>query len=441
MRKHGYLMNIDERNQPALPTPNGEPDGADILGLDHPSESRKGLKRRLVVACVVVLAAIIIVIVKWAENSTSPRFLTERVRRGDIVVTVSATGTLEPTRKVDIGCELSGTVKTVQVDYNDHVKRDQVLARLDTSKLELSLAQSKAALESAKANVSLDEAKLKDAEREYKRQKVLNLEGAATQSKLDEKETAFEKAVAELAGAKADVIRYQAALDSAETELSKATIRSPINGIVLTRSVEPGQTVAATYATPTLFTVAEDLTRMELQVDVDEAAISQVKEGQEAVFTVDAYLDRTFRARIIQARFGSSTTSGVVTYKTILSVDNSDLSLRPGMTATACITVKKVENALLVPNAALRFTPPVKKKKKSFEGLDKMLLPTPPAQSKVQKRDDRNKDGSHRVWAIKDGLPVPIPVTLGATDETWTEILTGDLEPGMPLAIDVLDSE
>jgi HlyD family secretion protein len=434
-------MDIDERNQTALPAPNGEPDGADILELDHPSESRKGLKRRLVVACFVVLVAIIIVIVKWAENSTSPRFLTERVRRGDIVVTVSATGTLEPTRKVDIGCELSGTVKTVEADYNDHVKRDQVLARLDTSKFELSVAQSKAALENAKANVLLAKAKLKEADRDYKRQKTLNLQGAVAESTLEEKETAFEKAVAELAGAKADVIRYQAALDSAKTELSKATIHSPINGIVLTRSVEPGQTVAASFSTPTLFTLAEDLTRMELQVDVDEAAISEVKDGQEATFTVDAYLNRTFRARIIQARFGSKTTGGVVTYKTILTVDNSDLSLRPGMTATACITVRKVENALLVPNTALRFTPPVKNKKKSFEGLDKMLLPTPPGQSKVQERDDRSKDGSHRVWAVKDGQLVPIAVTLGATDETWTEILAGDVEPGMALAIDVLDAE
>lgn len=434
-------MNIDERNQAAFPTPNGEPDGADILGLDHPLESRRWVKRWLIVACLVVLVAIIIVIVKWAENSTSPRFRTEDVRRGDLVVTVSATGTLEPTRKVDIGCELSGTVKTVEADYNDYVKRDQVLARLDTSKFELSVAQSKAALENARANVLLAEAKLKDADRDYKRQKVLNLEGAVAQSKLEEKETAFEKAIAELAGAKAEVIRCQAALDSAETELSKATIRSPINGIVLNRNVEPGQTVAASFSTPTLFTLAEDLTRMELQVDVDEAAISQIKEGQEATFTVDAHLNRTFRARILQARFGSKTTSGVVTYKAILSVDNSDLSLRPGMTATACITVKKVENALLVPNTALRFMPPVKKKKKSFEGLDKMLLPTPPGQSKVQERDDRNKDGSHRVWAVKDGVLVPIAVTLGATDETWTEILKGDLEPGMALAIDVIDTD
>lgn len=434
-------MNIDERNQAAFPKPDGEPDGEEILGLDYPAESRRWLKRWLIAVCLVVLVGIIIVIVKWAENSTSPRFRTEDVRRGDLVVTVSATGTLEPTRKVDIGCELSGTVKTVEADYNDYVKRDQVLARLDTSKFELSVAQAKASLENAKANVLLAEAKLKEADREYKRQKVLNLEGAAAQKTLDEKETAFEKAVAEVAASKAEVIRSQAALDSAETELSKATIRSPINGIVLTRSVEPGQTVAASFSTPTLFTLAEDLTRMELQVDVDEAAISQVKEGQEATFTVDAYLNRTFRARILQARFGSKTTSGVVTYKAILSVDNSDLSLRPGMTATACITVKKVENALLLPNAALRFTPPVKKKKKSFEGLDKMLLPTPPGQSKVQEREDRNKDGSHRVWAVKDGLLVPIAVTLGATDETWTEILKGDLEPGMALAIDVIDTD
>ena len=387
------------------------------------------------------MALIVLGVIKWGDNSSAPQFVTKEVRRGDIVVIVTATGTLEPTQKVDVGSELSGIMKTVEANYNDQVECNQVLARLDTSKFELSVAQSEAALQNAKANVLLAEAKLKEADREHKRQKALRLEGAVAQIKLDEKETDLEKAFAEEAGAKAEVIRAKAALDAAQTELSKAFIRSPINGIVLARNVEPGQTVAAAFQAPVLFTLAEDLTRMELQVDVDEADVSKVKKDQEAVFTVDAHPNRSFHARITQTRFGSKTVGGVVTYKTILSVDNSDLSLRPGMTATARITVMKIEDALLAPSVALRFTPPVQEKKKSVRDLAGMLLPTPPGGKGASGEINITKeDGTGKVWRLKDDHLVPISVTVGATDETWTEIRKGALELGMALAVDVIEA-
>ena len=199
-----------------------------------------------------------------------------------------------------------------------------------------------------------------------------------SQSELDAAEAAFESAKADAASAAAAVSQAQATLQANETDLYKSVIRSPINGVVLTRNIEPGQTVAASLQAPVLFTLAEDLAQMELHVNVDEADVGKVREGQKAVFNVSAYPNRNFEARITQARFASTTTSGVVTYETVLKVNNSDLSLRPGMTATADITVKKVDDAILVPSSALRFTPPVQQKANSATGLVGALLPHPP---------------------------------------------------------------
>jgi HlyD family secretion protein len=206
--------------------------------------------------------------------------------------------------------------------------------------------------------------------------------------------------------------------------------------------VEPGQTVAASFQAPVLFTLAEDLTQMELHVDVDEADVGQVTKGQEAVFTVDAHPGRSFPARITQVRYGSQTVNGVVTYKTVLNVDNSDLSLRPGMTATADITVNKVENAILVPNAALRFIPPVKEKEAPSNGsslLNKLLPRRHRPPSKQRKDSIANK--LQHVWTLRDGKLLAIAVGIGATDGKMTEVTSGDIEPGMSLVIDTMRPE
>jgi HlyD family secretion protein len=258
---------------------------------------------------------------------------------------------------------------------------------------------------------------------------------------MDAAEAALQRAKADEASAKAQVSEAQAILEANESDLAKAVIYSPINGIVLKRSVEPGQTVAASFQTPVLFTLAEDLTQMELHVNVDEADVGQVKEGQEATFTVDAYQDRTYPARIIQVRYGSQEVEGVITYETVLNVDNSDLSLRPGMTATADITVQKVENAILVPNAALRFSPPVKEKdapSNSGGSVISKLLPHPPRSPSKQREDVAADKRQHRVWTLQDGQLVAIAVTIGATDGIMTEVTSGDVEPGMALVVDTL---
>jgi len=218
-------------------------------------------------------------------------------------------------------------------------------------------------------------------------------------------------------------------------------IRSPIKGVVLKRSVDPGQTVAATLQAPVLFTLAEDLTQMELHVDVDEADVGQVREGQQATFTVDAYPDRTFPARITQVRYGSETVAGVVTYKAILKVDNSSLSLRPGMTATAAITVRKVDDAILVPNAALRFTPPVEEagSPTGGGGLVSKILPRPP-RSPSFREEAMSGAKRYRVWTVHNGRLEAIPLTTGATDGVMTEVTGGNIEPGMALVIDIVNA-
>jgi HlyD family secretion protein len=263
-----------------------------------------------------------------------------------------------------------------------------------------------------------------------------------SQLDIDAAEAAFERAKADEASAVAAVSQAQATLETYQTDLFKADIRSPIDGIVLTRDVEPGQTVAAAFQAPVLFTLAEDLTKMELHVDVDEADIGQVREGQEATFSVDAYPNRIFEARIIQTRYGAQTVDGVVTYETVLEVDNSDLFLRPGMTATADITVKKVENAILVPSAALRFTPPVQQEEQSQSGgsLLSKILPGPPPQSR-QRQDVNTDKTQQRVWVLKDGQPVAVPIAVGDTDGVSTEVLKGEIEPGMAVIVDTVSAE
>jgi len=423
--------------------PNAVSDVAQTLKIDEPSKRRKGLKKWIIVVLLTAAAMTAVVIWKLTETSKAIQYKTQEVQIGNLTVIVTATGTLQPTNKVDVSSELSGIIKTVAVDYNDRVKVGQVLATLDTSKLEAQVMQSKAALESAKGKVLQAQATVKETRSKLRQlQKVRELSNnkVPSQSEIDAAEAALERAEADEVSAKAAVSQAQATLEANETDLSKSVIRSPINGIVLTRSAEPGQTVAASFQAPVLFTLAEDLTKMELHVDVDEADVGQVREGQTATFSIDAYPGRTFQARITQARYGSKTTQGVVTYETVLKVDNSDLSLRPGMTATADITVKKVEKATLVPNAALRFTPPVQEEKKSSSGLVGALLPRPPSSPSKRIEEATTNKKQQRVWTLKEGKLSAVPITIGATNGIMTEVVAGDIKAGMALVVDIAET-
>lgn len=366
------------------------------------------------------------------------KYTTQAARRGNLVVVVSATGTLEPVKKIDVGIEVSGTIKSVEVDYNAQVKVGQVLARLDTSRLEAQAQQNEAALQAAQAKVAQAQASVEEAQAQLARlNRVKELSGGKmpSQTDLDTAKANLARYNADAASAKAAVAQTQAALNVNRTDLTKAVITSPIDGVVLTRSVEPGQTVAASFQSPTLFTLAEDLTQMELRVDVDEADVGQVHEGQEATFTVDAYPDRTFPARITQVRYGSQTVEGVVTYKTVLKVDNSSLALRPGMTATAVITVNKRDNVVLVPNAALRFVPTPKEAPGAARGggLVGMLLPHPPGMNRPKTEEPDTKKKDQQVWTVREGQLVALSFAKGLSDGQQTEVVNGQVEAGMEL--------
>jgi HlyD family secretion protein len=371
------------------------------------------------------------------------RYSTEPARRGDLTVTVTATGTLQPTNQVDVGSELSGTIRTVSADFNDTVKVGQELAKLDTSKLDSAVLQSRAAVESARAKVEQAQANLAEAESQIARfQHVRELSGGKvpSQADFDTANAAVLSARADVASNKASVAQAQATLDGQLTDLSKASIKSPINGIVLVRTVEPGATVAASLQAPVLFTLAEDLTRMELHVSVDEADVGQVKEGQSAGFTVDAWPDRRFNAKVEQVRYGAATVEGVVTYETVLEVDNAERLLRPGMTATAEITVNQLSNVLLAPNAALRFTPPARAEAPQSGGILNALLPMRRFGSRPPK-DEKGSAKQAHVYVLANGRPQSVPVTTGATDGTWTEIKSGEVQADTELVIDAASAK
>ncbi len=402
---------------------------------------RPGFRRYILPACVAAVALIaVLVVIGINGRSKAVQYKTEQVRRGNLVVIVTATGTLQPTNKVDVGSELSGTIKQVEVDYNSKVRAGQVLARLDTAKLEATIAQSRAALGSAKAKVQQTRATLTETRAKLAQyERVWSLSGGKvpSQTEMDAAKAAFERAKADAANNAAGVSQAEATLKANLTDLSKSVIRSPINGIVLARSIEPGQTVAASFQAPVLFTLAEDLTKMDLHVNVDEADIGKIEEGQGATFNVAAYPNRTFDARISQARYGSSTTSGVVTYETVLKVENPDLSLRPGMTATADITVRKLENVVLVPSAALRFSPPAAQEKKASTGLVGALLPRPPRPGGTQ-RDATAGKNAKQVWVLRNGQLSPVSVTVGAQNGGVTEVISGSIEPGTEVVTDII---
>lgn len=414
------------------------------LGLDRQTKRNKRLKIGAVLLIALLLALSGFVIFSSRGQHSPINYLSKKAEKGNLTITVTATGTLEPTNQVDVGVEVSGTIKTVAADYNDRVKAGQVLARLDTSKLQAQVLQAQAALAAARAKVLKTKADVKQTGIKLGQlQQARTASGGRVPSQvaIDEAEAALARAKADEASALAEVSRTQAELEFNRTNLSKATIVSPINGIILNRRVEPGQTVAASLQTPVLFTIAEDLSRMELHVAVDEADVGQVKEKQEATFSVDAYPDQRFPARVAEVRFSPKTVEGVVTYETVLNVDNPKLILMPGMTATADIVVKKLKNILLIPNAALRFTPPPDSRpetKKKNHGMLAAFLPHRKRPAAEKKKASRRPGNQRLVWTLRQGKPISLAVTTGETDGQMTQVLTGDITPGTKLLTDVV---
>lgn len=324
------------------------------------SRKRSFFSRRIVVA-VIALAALAAALWFWKGRSGAEqqRFRTAQVEQGDIRVAISATGTLSALSTVDVGSEVSGKVEEVLVDFNDTVKKGQVIARIDPSTFETQIEQGDATIASARANLQTAQAVLRNAEIDYTRKASLVQQKLIARGDLDQALAARDQARAQVGAAQAQIRQQQASTQNFRLNLGRTVIRSPVDGVVLLRSVEPGQTVAASLQAPVLFKIAEDLVRMEIVLAVDESDIGQVKQGQAVSFTVDAFPDRQFRGGVSQVRLSATNTNNVITYPVVVSVDNSDQVLLPGMTTNAEIEVSRRDNILKVPNAAMRFKPPV----------------------------------------------------------------------------------
>lgn len=432
------------------PTATNQSDIDAFLGVEPPSRYGKYLKYGAIGIGALILLWILAKLFMPSGNEVN--YATQTVRRGDLTVTVSATGNLQPTNQVEVGSELSGLVTEVFVDNNDRVTKGQVLARLDTSRLQDAVNQSKAALASAQASVAQAQATAQQSAANLRRlQEVYRLSGgkvpAATE--LDTARADNARAIAGIRTAQAQVAQARAQLSSDQTQFSKALIVSPVNGVVLSRQVEPGQTVAASLNAPVLFQIAEDLRQMRLEVKVDEADVGQVHQGQRATFQVDAFPGRTFPAVIERVDLGanaSSTTSSsssaasssasassVVAYVARLTVSNPDELLRPGMTATADIVTTEKRNVLLVPNAALRFSPDRASGGQSGGGLASVLAPRPPRRNRRGTQEVSIGRGSRQTVYIvgEDGKAKPIRVTAGDSDGAMTEVSGDEIKEGM----------
>jgi HlyD family secretion protein len=405
-----------------------------IVGIGTSPASRWMQRRELKWAAAILAGLVLLSIVWWFGSATSTiRYVTEPVTRGGLTVIVTATGAVQPTKKVDVSSELSGTVRKVLVDYNSSVVAGQVLAELDTDKLEATVKGSRAKLAAARAKVAEAEATVVEKERDLARKTTLAVTQAVSVQDLDLSRAAHDRAVASLASSRAEVGVAEAQLQIDETNLSKACICSPINGVVLKRNIDPGQTVAATLQAPVLFSIAEDLKQMELQVDVDEADVGKVRPGQSATFSVDAFPDRRFPATIRDVRFASETIQGVVTYKAVLDIDNSELLLRPGMTATAEIKITEVRDALLIPNTALRYTPTVADTATDQSFL-RRLLPGPPPFRPAAPREETGR--SRTVWVLRNGELTQVKIEIGSSDGKRTEVQGGELQVGQAVIVE-----
>jgi len=369
----------------------------------------------------------------FGKGGGTTQYVTEHAARGNLAVFVTATGSVQPTNQVDVSSELSGMVRRVLVDYNTPVTVGQVLAELDTDKLKATADAARAKVAAAKSSVVEAEATVREKDRDYARKQELAGKQVASTFELDAALAARDRAVAGVESAKAAVASAEADLKLAETNLAKTCICSPINGVVLVRNVDPGQTVASSFQAPVLFQIAEDLKQMELQVNVDEADVGLVRKGQSATFTVDTYADRKFPAEVSQVRYASEVVQGVVTYMAVLTIDNAKMLLRPGMTATAEIKTQEVTDALLVPNAALRYTP-TETNGGDQRSLLQRLMPGPP---RFRAASDQEAKGRQRtMYLLREGAPVAVPVEIGVTDGSKTQIVKADLRPDDQIIID-----
>jgi HlyD family secretion protein len=390
---------------------------------------------------------------QWSgQNGSSQKFRLAKVEKGEINLVVTATGTINPVINVLVGSQVSGTIKALYADFNSQVKEGQVIAQIDPAIFEAQVEQGKANvlnaqanllnaqanLENAQANLTKAEVTVLDAKRNLDRNRPLAEKKVIAQATMDTAQTNYDTAVAQrdvakaqvesansqIKSSKAQVEQTKAALKVAETNLRYTTIRSPVNGTVISRNVDVGQTVAASLQAPTLFTIAKNLAEMQVDSNVSEADVGRIMVGQDATFTVDAYPDRIFRGKVSEIRNAPIIVQNVVTYDVVILVDNKDLKLKPGMTANVSIMIAHREDALKIPNAALRFRPESGKREGGKTG--------PPQKAGEQIKSTQGNQGRPgRVWVLSpEGKPMPVSITLGITDGTFSEVIVGNLRDG-----------
>ena len=372
---------------------------------------------RKVKITVVVLVVLFLIAGGWFYSNrgeNGPKFRTEKAMQGDIVAAVTATGTMNAVVTVLVGTQVSGTIKKLYVDYNSPVKKGQILALIDPATFQAQVEQARANLIQANANVEKSEAALADAKRMFERNKTLFAKDFIARSDLDTSEANYQSAVAQLSASKAQVAQNKAALDFSEINLKYTRIVSPVDGTVISRSVDVGQTVAASFQTPTLFNIAQDLKKMQIDTNVDEADIGKITVGQPVTFTVDAYPDLTFKGKVFVVRNAPITVQNVVTYDVVVQVDNSELKLKPGMTANVSIVYSDKKGVLKIPNAALRFRP---------------------SRSGEKAKVAQDQKGA-AVWVLEGKKPKRCKVKTGISDGNFTEVVSGDLQEGQAVIVE-----
>lgn len=359
---------------------------------------------RKTIIYVLMILVLLFAYKKINSKSVEQNFKTLPLVIGNVTESITASGTINPLSTVSIGTQASGRIAEIYVDYNSEVKEGQLLALIDQDNAKANVAQREAALEIAKAQVAVEENNIKYYKKALDRISKLNASKYSTEKELEAAERDYDNAVAQMVLEQAQVKQAEASLNSAKTELSYTEIKSPVDGIVISKAVEVGQTVAASFSTPELFSVAEDLTKMQIEASVVEADISKVKEGQTARFTVDSYPDEYFIGKVVQVRNEAVSTSNVVSYTVVIEIDNSELKLKPGMTANVEIITAEEKNVLLAPNQALRFY--------MEEGAD------------AKRYQDRG------IWVIRKGRPLRVAVKNGVSDDNNTQIISDELKAG-----------
>lgn len=406
------------------------------------------MKKYLVPLAIIVLITAVSVYFFY-KRTPEISYKTAKIERGAIVSTVAATGNLSAVTTVQVGTQVSGTIQKLHADFNSRVKKGQAIAEIDPSLFNASVEQSQGNYLTAEANLLKAKVTLSDAERTFNRNKKLLSDGIISQGDFDAGETALQSARAAVKSAEGSVVQTRGSLLQAKTNLRYSIIRSPVDGVVISRAIDVGQTVAASFSTPTLFTIAQDLTKMQIEVSVDEADISRIQLNQKASFTVDSYPEQTFRGKVIQIRSAPVITQNVVTYVVVVTVDNSDLKLKPGMTANVSVEVAKKDDVLKLPPAALRFKP----KTKGNEGKEKTdatrggTTGQRPAGGGMTTNgtgkpgSGRGKEKSQQVYLLREGKPVSAQVKTGIANNNSIELIESSLKEGDEVIIEQVGGE